>query len=167
MFHWVLALESLTISLLPPMYFFSFLYYTDILSITFVLAMILCALKTHYFISSVFGFFSVLMRQTNIIWVGIMFAHIAITHIAGHRQKKVPDALKSEDLLKAGLGLVRDLVKRPRAFLADFKFVVQNLWSFILVLVGFVAFVFVNGSIVVGDKSAHEANLHLPQVKSS
>lgn len=28
----------------------------------------------------------------------------------------------------------------------------------------FISFIFVNGSIVVGDKSAHEAGLHLPQV---
>lgn len=33
-----------------------------------------------------------------------------------------------------------------------------------MVLLMFVVFVFVNGSIVVGDKSAHEAALHLPQV---
>lgn len=31
-------------------------------------------------------------------------------------------------------------------------------------LLMFIVFVFVNGSIVVGDKSAHEAALHLPQV---
>lgn len=167
MFHWVLALESLTLTLLPPMYFFSFLYYTDILAITFVLAMIFCALKQHYFASSVFGFCSVLMRQTNVVWVGIVFCHIAITYIASHRQKKVPEALRSEDLFRAGLGLLSDLLKRPKHFLMDLKFVVQNLWGFILVLGAFVAFIFANGSIVVGDKSAHEANLHLAQVRES
>lgn len=167
MFHWVLALESLTLTLIPPLYFFSFLYYTDILSITFVLAMIFFALKQHYFVSSLFGLGSVLMRQTNVVWVGIVFCHIAITHIASHRQKKVPESLRSEDLLKSAVGLVTDLVRRPRSFLVDFKFVVQNLWSFILVLTAFAAFVFANGSIVVGDKSAHEANLHLAQVRGS
>lgn len=38
------------------------------------------------------------------------------------------------------------------------------LFGYILVILLFVAFVWVNGSIVVGDKSAHEAALHLPQV---
>lgn len=164
MFHWVLALESLTLTLIPPMFFFSFLYYTDIVSITFVLGMIYYALKKHFFVSSSFGFFSVLMRQTNIVWVGIVFCHIALTHIASHRQKKVPEALKYNDLVKATIGLLSDALKRPRNFLADFKFVIQNLWSFIVVLISFIAFVFANGSIVVGDKSAHEANLHLVQV---
>lgn len=164
MFHWVLALESLTITLLPPMYFFSFLYYTDILSITFVLALIYFALKSHFFVSSCFGFASVLMRQTNIVWVGVIFCHIAITHIASHRRKKVPEALKYEDIFRAGLSLVTDSFRRPRYFMADLVFVIQHLWSYILVLLAFIFFVFANGSIVVGDKSAHEANVHLPQV---
>lgn len=167
MFHWVLALESLTLTLIPPMFFFSFLYYTDIVSITFVLAMIYCSLKGHFVVSSGCGFLSVLMRQTNIVWVGIVFCHIAITHIASHRQKKVPEALSYEDLWNASIGLLSDAVKRPRKFLVDFKFVIQNLWSFILLLASFVAFVLANGSIVVGDKSAHEASLHLVQVNDN
>lgn len=164
MVHWVLALESLTIATLPPMFFFSFLYYTDILSITFVLAMICFALKKHFFASSCMGLFSVAMRQTNIVWVGVMFCHIALTHIASHRQRKVPEALQSKDLLAATFGLIGDLFKRPRAFLRDFKFVIQNLWGFIVIMTSFVAFVITNGSIVVGDKTAHEAKLHLAQV---
>lgn len=165
MFHWVLALESLTMTLIPPMYFFSFLYYTDILAITFVLAMIYSALKDHFFMSSCFGIGSVLMRQTNIVWVGIVFCHIAITHIASRRQRKVPEALKSEDLFRAAISLFSDLIRRPKSFLVDLTYVVQNLWSFIIVLAAFVAFVLANGSVVVGDKSAHEANLHLAQVR--
>lgn len=37
--------------------------------------------------------------------------------------------------------------------------------GYILVILLFAGFVYVNGSIVVGDKSAHEAALHLPQVR--
>lgn len=36
--------------------------------------------------------------------------------------------------------------------------------GYIIVIVAFIAFVLVNGSIVVGDKSAHEAAMHLTQV---
>lgn len=36
--------------------------------------------------------------------------------------------------------------------------------GYILVIALFAVFVIINGSIVVGDKSAHEAALHLPQV---
>lgn len=164
MFHWILALETLTIVLLPPMFFFSFLYYTDILSITFVLGMIYFAFKTRYFISSCFGFWSVLMRQTNIVWVGVIFCHIALSQVAKRRQRKVPEALKYEDLLETTVGLITDAVLRPKSFFIDLKLVVTLLWSYILLIVAFIGFVVHNGSIVVGDKSAHEATIHLTQV---
>lgn len=44
------------------------------------------------------------------------------------------------------------------------KLLASYLIGYIMVLLMFIVFVFVNGSIVVGDKSAHEAALHLPQV---
>lgn len=36
--------------------------------------------------------------------------------------------------------------------------------GYILVILLFLGFIYVNGSIVVGDKSAHEAAVNLPQV---
>lgn len=164
MFHWVLALETLTLTLLPPLYFFSFLYYTDIVSITFVLAMVYYSLKQRYLWSSVFGLGSVLMRQTNIVWVGIIFAQAALDNIASVRRKKVPEALKSEDLFRTVLDLLKDTYTRPRHFLNEILLIVRSFWGFIVVLASFVAFVIVNGSIVVGDKSAHEATPHFAQV---
>lgn len=48
----------------------------------------------------------------------------------------------------------------------------KQIWILFFYLMGYVSvigvfmlFVFFNGSIVVGDKSAHEAALHLPQVQ--
>lgn len=40
-----------------------------------------------------------------------------------------------------------------------------HLIGYILVIMAFTAFVAINGSVVVGDKSAHQAKLHVPQVK--
>lgn len=75
------------------MYLFAHLYYTDILSITTVLGMILYNLKHKHNVAAIFGIFlmksfenkvyfsceilnvsgfaSVMMRQTNIVWVGM------------------------------------------------------------------------------------------------
>lgn len=39
-----------------------------------------------------------------------------------------------------------------------------NILSYIIVIVAFALFIFLNGSIVVGDKSAHTPSLHLPQI---
>lgn len=38
--------------------------------------------------------------------------------------------------------------------------------GYISVIISFIAFVYVNGSIVIGDKSAHEAAIHFPQVNT-
>lgn len=37
--------------------------------------------------------------------------------------------------------------------------------GYVLVITAFLIYVFMNGSIVVGDKAAHEAAIHLPQVR--
>ncbi|XP_073126032.1 dol-P-Glc:Glc(2)Man(9)GlcNAc(2)-PP-Dol alpha-1,2-glucosyltransferase isoform X2 [Henckelia pumila] len=63
------TLCSLVLSLYPLHWFFSFLYYTDVASLTAVLATYLFSLKKKYFLSSLLGGLSVLMRQTNIIWM--------------------------------------------------------------------------------------------------
>lgn len=56
-------------SVLPPLYFFSHLYYTDTLSLTMVLLFYNYWLQEAHLPAAVFGAASVLMRQTNIVWV--------------------------------------------------------------------------------------------------
>jgi alpha-1,2-glucosyltransferase len=75
------AIETLSIAVLPPMYFFVHLYYTDILSLTTVLGMFLLALKKRHNFATVFGFLSILMRQTNVVWVAMVFGSNLIDQI--------------------------------------------------------------------------------------
>ena len=70
--NFLMALDTLTIAILPPMYFFVHLYYTDIASITTILGMILFSMKSKHNFASIFGIASVLMRQTNIVWVALI-----------------------------------------------------------------------------------------------
>ncbi|KAL2554647.1 DIE2/ALG10 family [Forsythia ovata] len=63
------TLCAVILSLYPLHWFFTFLYYTDVASLTAVLAMYLLVLKRKYLFSSLFGVLSVLIRQTNIIWM--------------------------------------------------------------------------------------------------
>lgn len=92
-----IAFEAFILGILPPMYLFAHLYYTDILSITMVLGMFLFNKKERHNVGAVFGnikfnkkwknennnnhillklivigLLSVLMRQTNIVWVGMV-----------------------------------------------------------------------------------------------
>ncbi|KAF5953766.1 hypothetical protein HYC85_006622 [Camellia sinensis] len=63
------TLYAVVLALYPLHWFFTFLYYTDVASLTAVLAMYLACLKKNYIFSALLGSFSVFIRQTNIIWV--------------------------------------------------------------------------------------------------
>lgn len=63
------AHEAITLAVLPPLYFFSHLYYTDTLSLTMVLIFYNYWQQDAHLPAAVFGAASVLMRQTNIVWV--------------------------------------------------------------------------------------------------
>lgn len=50
-----LELETLAIALLPPMYFFAHLYYTDVLSLSTVLALMLYNMRHQHNVAALFG----------------------------------------------------------------------------------------------------------------
>ncbi|PSR98278.1 Dol-P-Glc:Glc(2)Man(9)GlcNAc(2)-PP-Dol alpha-1,2-glucosyltransferase [Actinidia chinensis var. chinensis] len=63
------TLSAVVLALYPLHWFFTFLYYTDVASLTAVLAMYLVSLKKNYLFSALLGSLAVFIRQTNIIWV--------------------------------------------------------------------------------------------------
>nr|XP_043635127.1 dol-P-Glc:Glc(2)Man(9)GlcNAc(2)-PP-Dol alpha-1,2-glucosyltransferase isoform X2 [Erigeron canadensis] len=63
------TLYAIVLALYPLHWFFTFLYYTDVASLTVVLAMYLMCLKKNYLASALLGGVAVLVRQTNIIWM--------------------------------------------------------------------------------------------------
>ncbi|OVA06260.1 Glucosyltransferase Alg10 [Macleaya cordata] len=63
------TLRAIVTSLYPLHWFFTFLYYTDVASLTLVLAMYLACLKRHYQSSALLGALAILVRQTNVIWM--------------------------------------------------------------------------------------------------
>ncbi|KAJ3676673.1 hypothetical protein LUZ60_004085 [Juncus effusus] len=67
--------------LYPLHWFFTFLYYTDVASLTAVLAMYLSCLKKRFWISALFGALAILCRQTNAIWVLFVAGNGAISYI--------------------------------------------------------------------------------------
>jgi alpha-1,2-glucosyltransferase len=80
------AHTALNISLFPPLFFFSGLYYTDVLSTLVVLAAYTTYLNQrrtqNYLISSLvtvnIGVLALLFRQTNIFWVAVFPAGLAV-----------------------------------------------------------------------------------------
>ena len=73
-------MTALTICSFPPLYFFNFLYYTDVGSTFTVLLAYLLALHGSHFLASLLGAVAVLFRQTNIIWVAF-FGMLALKDV--------------------------------------------------------------------------------------
>ncbi|KAK8918802.1 hypothetical protein KSP39_PZI021766 [Platanthera zijinensis] len=75
------TIYAVLIALYPLHCFFTFLYYTDVASVTAVLAMYLTCLKRQFFISAMFGGFATLCRQTNVVWLAFVAATGAISYV--------------------------------------------------------------------------------------
>ncbi|KAF2461700.1 DIE2/ALG10 family-domain-containing protein [Lineolata rhizophorae] len=184
------------ISFFPPMFFFTGLYYTDVASTGVTL------LAYYYFIRSksaafeassvafnfVFtatGLFSLLFRQTNVFWVAVFPAGLAIVStLKSSRRGLKPIAIPQsapfgavaraswtynvlydvpvsdasiEDYLKVVESIVIVALRKLPA-------VLRSIIAPSIVLAAFGAFVVWNGGVVLGDKSNHVATIHLPQM---
>uniref|UniRef100_A0A1I8A4T7 Dol-P-Glc:Glc(2)Man(9)GlcNAc(2)-PP-Dol alpha-1,2-glucosyltransferase n=1 Tax=Steinernema glaseri TaxID=37863 RepID=A0A1I8A4T7_9BILA len=126
--------DTLAILSVPVLLHSSLLFYTDLLSLAAVLAGVSFGIDQRYLLSSLFFGFSVLTRQTNIVWAFMFGVH---SLLGGYRRSHPIGSL---------LGTA------------------ARLWSLVLLGIGFAFFVFTNKGIVLGDRSAHEPKLHLVQV---
>lgn len=166
--YWKNVFSAYNITLLPPLYFFSYLYYTDILSVTTVLLMIYLSIRENHFLASIVGCWSVLMRQTNIVWVMFLLIRLVVVETyllslehSSRRITRTRFAIVEKDIIR----LLRIFyyhkwiifTKSSLAFLL-------NLFCYVSLVVAFIIFVITNGGIVVGDKTAHEATIHIPQL---
>lgn len=159
------VLQSLTISIFPILYFFSFLYYTDPGSTTFVLAAYLANLKSLHKTSALLGLASLFFRQTNIVWVAFMAGSTVAAELI-----KVSDIEKIEASKDIKDKLARFLANIIAA-VAKYLIVVSNLlrigklvWPYVVTMALFCMFVLVNGGIVVGDRTNHEVTFHGSQL---
>ncbi len=140
--------RSLLIALLPTLYIFNFLYYTDVGSVFFTLLSYYGALRRSIMLYLVAGLISLTFRQTNIIWVAGFF----VGDIVYRRSKKV--AVKSSNVNKTIHLIFSSACKEKELVYAAF-----------LLLGSFSAFIYWNsGSIVLGDKQSHQVCAHWAQL---
>ncbi|XP_013200359.1 putative Dol-P-Glc:Glc(2)Man(9)GlcNAc(2)-PP-Dol alpha-1,2-glucosyltransferase [Amyelois transitella] len=181
------VLQALNLTILPPLYFFSHVYYTDTLSLTFLLAFSrLCLVNRYKILILLFGLMSVMMRQTNIVWIAMVFGHkildifIKSSRVFGNhflsRTKLNSQSLIAKDIDKSMLKryyslsdlFVAVMYHITTCSVTFFKYLTLHdmlvLLTHSITLTSFAVFVYKNGSIVLGDKSAHEATLHIPQM---
>jgi len=164
--------SSVNMALLPVLQFSSFLYYTDPASTTLVLLLYSLHLQDRQWLSAATGLLAILLRQTNIIWVLLMgmksAGDILLEDVRHHQaETKIPPYINlksfSGQLEEVVLG-TREFLKCPKRIVGLFQKILKKSGGYLCVGFLFLGFITWNGSIVVGDKSAHEAVVHLPQI---
>lgn len=163
--------SSFNISCLPMLWMFSFLYYTDPVSTAMVLLTYTLHLSGQEWLAAFAGFLSVLCRQTNIVWVFLAAAEAAgnliNSEVRLHQARtKHPPTLSltmGGQVWELGVGLV-DLARYPWKIMRILGLVVVTCGGYIIVGLAFLAFVHLNQGIVVGDRSAHTATIHITQL---
>lgn len=165
-----LLLESISLATLPPLYFFSHLYYTDVMSVTMVLLLVYFNLRDMHHWGGLAAFLAILMRQTNVVWVGFVYGSqlvdstiaicMARLRMGGNRERLRPVKYGYKELVPT----ISLLMERPSLILVVLRYGHPVFLGYELNLIGFVFFLVINGSIVIGDKSAHVAAVHLPQI---
>uniref|UniRef100_A0A336LNB5 Dol-P-Glc:Glc(2)Man(9)GlcNAc(2)-PP-Dol alpha-1,2-glucosyltransferase n=1 Tax=Culicoides sonorensis TaxID=179676 RepID=A0A336LNB5_CULSO len=163
------TLEALTLSLLPPLYFFNHLYYTDVPALTTVLLMLCLALKERHFLGTFAAIASVAMRQTNIVWVGMVLGVSVLNYVVSRAHPFLSGKFKGRSghisyTLRDIFTVIDVYLHRPDLIWTHFKAIMMIFYGYISVIVGFLMFLWYNGSIVIGDKCAHQASVHIPQI---
>lgn len=132
--------------LLPLLYTYYFLFYTDVWLTVLVVAAILILHRwpdaKGAVASNVLGFASLWFRQTNIVWLA--FAAVVLVDC----RRKRTTTFKNEVVSFVGQAL------------ADWLFLLPYIANFAL----FGAFVKWNGGITFGDKENHQVSVHLAQI---
>lgn len=135
----------MALATLPPMYFFAHIYYTDIPSITMILLLIFFSLKKYHKTSAFFGAASVLMRQTNIVWVASTLG----VHMVDKMMNKIyPKARRQSTTFGNFWFALKSHLKYPRLLMSLIWGSIKEFYGYMLIIIGFIAFLIKNGSIV-------------------
>ncbi|KRT80872.1 hypothetical protein AMK59_5080, partial [Oryctes borbonicus] len=163
-------LSAFNLSILPPLFFFTNLYYTDVVSVMFILLLLIFNKTDKHVLASACGLLSVIMRQTNIIWVGMLLVDYTVKQLYWFcRSKPISrretGTVRSFEVKEKDVAAFQiDDVWKLRNFKRIPKQIVINICSYVSVILLFVIFLVVNEGIVLGDKSAHITVIHVPQL---
>ncbi|XP_066258997.1 dol-P-Glc:Glc(2)Man(9)GlcNAc(2)-PP-Dol alpha-1,2-glucosyltransferase [Euwallacea similis] len=164
--EWQRVFSALMMTLLPPLYFLSHIYYTDIVSLTTLLLFIIANEKGYHYSASVAGFLSVVCRQTNVLFVAIYGAKYILTELHAFWAQKKDSYMKAgkfplQNLKPFIMGALADPVKTLRNSTFNFW---MNSFCYISIIFSFLIFLWLNNGIVVGDRNAHNIGINIPQI---
>lgn len=150
--------EAVILAMHPLVFFYGFLYYTDVPSLFMVVTTIVLAQEERHWLAALTGALSCTFRQTNIIWVMYAYAASQLTYL---RYRRTGVRLYDPPVGEATMTSLPQAVLSLLSLLPDF---VPAFLPYAFVLAGFGAFLVWNGGIVLGDKSNHTPALHVPQL---
>lgn len=134
----------------------------------FTLFSYLMCLYGNHKTSALLGFCGFMFRQTNIVWTVFCAGNVVAEKL--NEAWKIELQKKKDEKISFRKGSFSDLT-RILQFLVEYLLSPKNLvtlialtWPYIILVSLFFVFVFINGGIVVGDRSSHEACLHFPQL---
>ncbi|XP_076068657.1 alpha-1,2-glucosyltransferase Alg10 [Oratosquilla oratoria] len=158
---WKLMLYAVNLSLLPVLHWFSFFYYTDVLATLTVLCMWLLYLHSAHLTAALMGVVAILMRQTNVVWVGML---LVITIVESFSFRLLKTNAHTYADIKTMAKKLKKHVSKPYRLAEIVADSLIDCSGYVLVVIGFVGFVAWNGAIVVGDHTAHTPTIHIPQL---
>ncbi|PFH50766.1 glycosyltransferase family 59 protein [Amanita thiersii Skay4041] len=156
--------EAVVIATFPIVWFFGFLYYTDVPSLLFVLSTFVAASEGQHWMAALLGLVSCTFRQTNVIWMLYAYASSQLAHLHFRKRSKAGakrPTVHDPPALDAAAG---DLLKAVTSIPNVLFDILPSFVPYTLVLAAFAAFVKWNGGIVLGDKTNHIPSLHIPQM---
>ena len=155
-----------TVAILPVLFFFTFLYYTDTGSTFCVLLTYLLSLHGNQVLAAMAGVLAIMFRQTNVVWVAFVAGVVVSDKIMDFIQpdKKDISEEKQQDIRFLSVVVKQVFGAETSRFNRLLLDILKGTWAYILVGVAFIMFIAINGSIVVGAKDDHQVALHFPQL---
>ncbi|KTW25592.1 hypothetical protein T552_03453 [Pneumocystis carinii B80] len=157
--------EGIILAQFPLLYFYSFLYYTDVMSTFVVFLSLFLALRKQYKTSAIVSFFSLTIRQTNIVWVlfliGISVFPLNRSIKSSNQEFMVYDVPAYNANFFDYICFIKSLY---RFLFQQYKQIIEVIWPYIIVVFLFGVFLLYNGGVVLGDKTNHTIMIHLPQL---
>ncbi|KAH8424597.1 dolichyl-P-Glc:Glc(2)Man(9)GlcNAc(2)-PP-dolichol alpha-1,2- glucosyltransferase [Aspergillus melleus] len=168
----------LNICLFPPIFFFSGLYYTDILSLLVVIEAYNWDLKRtstittvpyRHLVFIVFALLSLAFRQTNIFWVTLFLGGLqAVRTVKKYSNNTGPEAkngLHDPLVSEAAIGdYFQTAFSLGIAVLRNLGRIIVAAIPYAIVLAAFGGFVVWNDGVALGHKEFHSVGVHLAQM---
>ncbi|KAL3474915.1 tyrosyl-DNA phosphodiesterase-domain-containing protein [Aspergillus californicus] len=177
----------LNICLFPPLFFFSGLYYTDIMALLVVVEAYNWDLSrtlrpgSALFDTAIFlglGLAALAFRQTNIFWVSVFFGGLQVVRRL-RRATTNCQSMNLSDIVRGGsknelydpmvldaslADYLKTVISLGSVALNNLGLVFTSLVPYLVILAAFGGFVFWNGSVVLGHQEFHSASIHLAQM---